>query len=407
MEKTGHQNHPTSVIKRILPIVIIIVVVVVALVLMSTFKKEPAKVPEKTQGFLVNTATLAPTALTISVESQGTLQPKRQISLASEVSGKVMSVNPSFTAGGVFQTGDVLISLDPADYQVAVARADANVASAQAQLDLEQAKTDQARKDWQSFGKPGQPSALLLNIPQLDGAKASLKAAKADFMKAKRDLEKTEIKAPFDGVVISKAVDLGQFIARSGQLGMVAGTAVAEVRLPLTNDNLIKLNIENQSLNENPITVDFIDQQHQTPIKGLIRRLESSKDSRTLMTYAVAEIAEPFANGLLFNSYLQAQIAGQSYAQVYAVPTAWMMPNDQLSIYNSDGSLDIKTVHVVHKTNEFYYVDRGLTSSDQVITTPIQAPVIGMQLRHSNDIQTNDSQTTEAAIKDQISETKP
>jgi len=390
MAHTNQQHPKSSLLKRSLPIIIIIVLVFLALQFMSAIKTETAKVPEKPQGFLVKTATLKPTALTIHVESQGTLQAKRQISLVSEVAGKVMSLNPSFTVGGIFKAGEVLIYLDPADYQVAVARAEANVASAQAQLDLEQAKSEQAKKDWQSFGKKGQPSALLLNIPQLDGAKASLKAAKADLMKAQRDLEKTEIKAPFDGTVITKSVDLGQYIGMSGSLGILAGTAIAEVRLPLTNDNLIKLNITDQLLNDHPLQVVFTSEQSAIPMTGYIRRLESSKDSRTLMTYAVAELTDPFAKGVLFNSFLQAQITGQSYAQVYAIPNAWMMPNDQLSVYQSDGTLAIKKVNVVHKTKDFFYVDQGLTARDQVITTPIQAAEAGMPLRRSSETSTTE-----------------
>lgn len=384
MEKTSQHNHKTSLIKHIAPIVLVIVLVFVALKLMSLMKTEPAQAADKPIGFLVETAALTPTTLTVHVESQGTLQAKRRITLVSEVTGKVMSLSPSFTVGGIFKAGEVLISLDTADYQVAVARADANVASAQAQLDLEQAKSEQAKKDWQSFGKNGQPSDLLLNIPQLDGAKANLKAAKADLMKAQRDLDKTEIKAPFDGTVISKSVDLGQFVGMSGSLGILAGTTIAEVRLPLSNDNLIKLNITELLLNDQPLQVEFTSEQSQTPMTGHIRRLESSKDSRTLMTYAVAEIANPFAYGVLFNSFLQAQITGQTYDQVYAIPNAWMMPNDQLSVYQSDGTLVIKEVHVVHKTNEFFYVDQGLTPNDQIITTPVQAAEVGMKLRKNS-----------------------
>ncbi len=387
MDKISYQNRKPSLIKRIIPIVIVLAVVFVLLKFMGTMKTEPAKVPEKPQGFLVETATLQPTELTVEIQSQGMLQPKRQIALLAEISGKVLSLSPAFTAGGLFNTGDVLVKLDPADYQVAVSRAEANLASAQATLDLEQAKSDQAKKDWQSFGKKGQPSDLLLNIPQLAGAQASLKAAKADLMKAKRDLEKTEIKAPFDGTVISKSVDLGQFVGMSGQLGVVAGTAVAEVRLPLSNQDLSKLNLKNHQLEQKPLNVKFMDDQNEHVINGAIKRLESSKDSRTLMNYAVAEIEQPFENNLLFNTFLQAQILGSKYPEVFAIPAAWMMPNDQVSVYEKDGKLGIKTVQVVHKTNEFFYVDDGLSAVDHVISTPIQAPEVGMQLRRADSNQ--------------------
>src|SRR5690606_29178044 len=122
----------------------------------------------------------------------------------------------------------VLLQIEPADYQVAVSRSEANLASARANLDLEKAKAEQAQKDWESFGKKTKPSDLLLNIPQLKGAQAAVDAAKADLQKTLRDLSKTTIKAPFDGTVLTKQVDIGQFVTVSGQLARLAGIETAE-----------------------------------------------------------------------------------------------------------------------------------------------------------------------------------
>lgn len=384
MEKISHQNTKPSFIKRMIPVLLVITVVVVLMQFMKGMKQEPVKVPEKPKGFLVETASIMPSDLTLQINTQGTLQPKRQITLTAEISGKVVSLSPSFLPGNQFKTGDILVTIDPADYQVAVARAEANLASAEAKLELEQAKSEQAKKDWQSFGKKGQPSDLLLNIPQLNGAKASVNAAKADLMKARRDLQKTEIKAPFNGSVISKAVDLGQFVGVSGGLGMIAGTDVAEVRLSLTNQDLLKLHLLDHSFEQTPMQVEFTDDLGQLVAKGSLKRLESSKDGRTLLNYAVAEIKQPFAQDLLFNTFLQATITGTTYNGVYAIPTAWMMPNNQLAVYQNDGSLAIKTVSVIHKTNDHFYVNKGISENDAIITTPIQAPEVGMRLRLAN-----------------------
>jgi RND family efflux transporter MFP subunit len=384
MEKITQQPKQPGFLNRLIPILLVLGVVFVLLNVMRSMKTEPAKVPEKPNGFLVETASLTPTDVTVYVSSQGTLQAKRQINLTSEITGRVQSMSPAFIAGGMFNQGDVLVQLDPADYQVAVARAEANLASAQASLDLEQAKSDQARKDWQSFGKTGKPSDLVLNIPQLDGAKASLKAAEADLRKARRDLEKTAIKAPFDGTVINKSVDLGQFVGMAGMLGVIAGTETAEVRLPLSNDEVNKLNLMSRPLSEQPLQVNFLDDQDQLVASGLIHRLEAAKDSRTLMNYAVAEIQDPFSLGLRFNGFLQARITGNTHQNVFAIPSAWMMPNDQLSVYTPGGKLAIKQVRVTHKTDDHFYVDEGIDQADLIITTPIQAPTEGMQLRRAD-----------------------
>lgn len=404
MEKINHDISPKpSIIQRVIPIILVIAVVFILMSVMRGMKTEPAKVPEKPIGFLVETATVEPTDLTLSIESQGPLQPRRQIALVSEISGKVSSLSPVFTVGGLFKAGEVLVTLDPADYQVAVARAEAGLASAQAQMDLEQARSEQAQKDWQSFGKKGQPSDLLLNKPQLAGAEASVKAAAADLEKAKRDLAKTKIKAPFNGTVLSKTIDLGQYISMNGQLGSLAGTEVGEVRLPLSNEDIGKLNISSSSLQENPLPVTFMSEQNEKQVSGLVKRIESSKDSRTLMNYVVAEIEQPFEADLLFNAFLQAKITGSSFTGLYAVPSAWMMPNDQLAVFiNSDevnkGQLEIKSVKVAHTTKDYFYVEQGLTTNDQIITTPIQAPEEGMKLRKLDLIDTQ----TELALKPEL-----
>jgi len=393
MEQINHQQHQKpSLLKSIIPVVLVLGVVFLLMSVMSGLKTEPVKVPEKPQGFLVETSTVKATELTLTIESQGTLQPKRQIVLLSEISGKVQSLNEAFIVGGTFNKGDVLVTLDPADYEVSVARAEASLASAQAQLDLEIAKSDQAKKDWQSFGKKGQPSDLLLNKPQLAGAQASLKAAQADLRQAKRDLSKTEITAPFSGTVLTKVVDLGQFVNMSGQLGSLAGTEQGEVRLPLSNADLKKLKINNILLAKNPLPVTFKNDEGQKLTSGYIKRLDFSKDSRTLMNYVLAEVENPFAKGLLFNTFLQAEISGDKQDGVFAIPSAWMMADDQVAVYiekesvngessKTTGTLEIKSVHVTHKTSEYFYVDDGLSSDDQIITTPIQSPEIGMQLR--------------------------
>ena len=393
MEKISHQPNQPGFLKRLIPILLVLGVVFVLLNVMRSMKTEPAKIPEKPTGFLVETAKVEPSDVTVYVSSQGTLQAKRQINLTSEITGRVQSMSPAFIAGGMFKQGDVLVQLDPADYQVAVARAEANLASAQASMDLEQAKSEQARKDWQSFGKTGKPSDLVLNIPQLDGAKASLKAAEADLQKARRDLEKTAIKAPFDGTVISKSVDLGQFVGMAGMLGVIAGTETAEVRLPLSNEDVARLNLMSRPLSDEPLQVRFLDDQEQIVASGLIHRLEAAKDSRTLMNYAVAEIRDPFTLGLRFNGFLQARITGHTHQNVYAIPSAWMMPNDQLSVYAPGGQLAIKQVRVTHKTDDHFYVDEGIDQTDLIITTPIQAPAEGMQLRRADQVSDSTAMT--------------
>ncbi len=372
------QNNKSSIGRKITPFIIIVLVVIGLLFVMRLFREEPKSQPREETGFLVETAQIKPESLTIRVNSQGLLIPKRSISLVAEVSGRVVSVSDSFVVGGQFKQGDVLLQIEPDDYEVAVARAEANLASARASLDLEQAKADQAEKDWQSFGKKSKPSDLLLNIPQLKGAQAAVDAAKADLKKAQRDLSKTTIKAPFNGTVLAKQVDIGQFINMSGQLGRLAGTQTAEIRLPLTTYNLDQLQLDNESRLPLPVSLSLID----GPDVGSAElvRLEPEKDAQTLVTYGVVEVENPFELGLRFNTFVNATITGPTYNDVYPVPSQWVLPKERLPLYRND-RLHIQPVSVIYQTDQTDYISQGLTRDDQIITTPIQFPEQGLPLR--------------------------
>jgi len=356
-------------------------VVIGLIFIMRLFKEEQQSQPRQETGFLVETAQLAPQSLTITVASQGLLTPKRNISLVAEVSGRVIEVSDDFVVGGQFKQGDVLLQIEPDDYQVAVSRAEANLASARAQLDLEQAKADQAKKDWQSFGKKTEPSDLLLNIPQLKGAEAAVDAAKADLQKAQRDLSKTTIKAPFDGTMLAKMVDIGQFVNISGQLGRLAGTQNAEIRLPLTARNLTQLKLAEDNRLPLPVSLSLVD----GPQVGEAQlvRLESEKDPQTLVTYGVVEVNNPFELGLRFNTFVNAAITGPTYQAVYPVPSQWLLPNQRLPLYRNN-RLHIQSVSVIYQTDQIDYVSQGLTPDDQIVTTPIQFPEEGMSLRRQS-----------------------
>lgn len=389
-------NKP-SLLRRLLPFLVIIAIVIALIILMRLMRTEPQVLPPKDTGFLVETSQLQPTNLTIRINTQGLLQPKRHIQLLAEVSGTVASISDQFVVGGRFIEGDVLVQIQPADYEVTVSRAKANVASAQAQLELEQAKADQAKKDWQSFGKKSKPSDLLLNVPQLKGAQAGLAAAKADLQKTLRDLSKTTIKAPFDGTVLSKHVDIGQYLTISGQLATLAGTKVAEVRLPLTAENIQQLGLDNKVLSEQPLPVSFSQVDGPIVAEGQLVRIEPEKDPQTLVTYGVAEINNPLALGLIFNSFLNAAIKGPDYKNVYAVPAMWLLPNQRLPLLDTDHRLQIQPVEVIYQTSTINYVQSGLSTDDRIITTPIQFPENGMQLRLKDESQTGQV-TSEKAV---------
>ena len=157
---------------------------------------------------------------TLSISSQGTVQPRTSSQLVPEISGPVVEVARSFAVGGFFEAGDVLLRIDPYDYQQAVIAGQAQLAQAELRLAQEEAEAEVARREWNELGR-GTANALTLRQPQVDDARAAVAAAEAALDRADRDLERAEIKAPYAGRVQSKDVDVGQFVTKGNPIARV------------------------------------------------------------------------------------------------------------------------------------------------------------------------------------------
>lgn len=140
-----------------------------------------------------------PTAQSLMVTTQGTAEPAVATRLSSEVMGQVLSISEHYRPGGFFKQGDVLLSVDDTQYRLALARAESQLAAARQRLAEERGRALQAQREWRDLGSES-ANALFLRQPQIEASQAAVKAAEIEVAKAERDLEKTKIKAPFDGL---------------------------------------------------------------------------------------------------------------------------------------------------------------------------------------------------------------
>ena len=215
-----------SVLRWLLPIVIIILALVLAFILISS--KEPLEQePIVEKAFLVDAKSVYTESVDFTVKTQGNVIPKHQTKLSGQVSGAIVNISSVFVEGGFFNKGDVLVELEQDDYLTEVKLAEAQLAQAEADLQEEVARGKVAEKEWRSVNSTA-PPALGLRQPQLAREQANVKGAQAQLERAKRNLSRTQIKAPYNGVVVQRDVDLGQFLPVGSVIGEVFSTDVAE-----------------------------------------------------------------------------------------------------------------------------------------------------------------------------------
>lgn len=380
--------------KVLLPLLVLGGAFALMLVLIS-MRPKPEKKPHQPKPVLVETLVAQPGEHQVWLESQGAVSPLRQSSLTARVSGTVIETSPHFLRGGFFHQGEVLLRLDPTDLQVALTRAEASLASRKAQLAAELAKAEQARKDWKAGGK-GKPSPLVLRQPYVDEARAAVKAAEADLAQAQANLERSFIRAPYDGLVLQKNVDVGQFVSIGTTLGSIAATDVAEIRLPLTEAELAMLPLEKDQAQQ-PIPVILQQQVGERLLQreAVLQRTEAVADDNTRTVYAVARLLDPYLRQddarreeggtplLRFGSFVHARLPGRIFANTYELPRHVRNVQGQIHLADEAMVLHIRSAHVIAEYGDRILVDQGIRAGERVVLTPIPNAVEGMQLQEA------------------------
>ena len=265
---------------------------------LSKWAKPPQKDPEKVVAPLVESRVMAPESVSFSVTSQGVVRPAVETGLVAEVAGVVTNVSPLFVSGGVFSKGAVLARIDDSDYRVGVRQAEASLAASQAKLTEENARSEAEKKSWTRSGKKLRDAPeLLLRTPYVAEASANVKAASAQLEKARRDLERTLIRAPYDGMVRERQINLGQFVTAGGKVGSIFSTAYAEVRLPLKPSDLtfIPLPAAGHDLDSSiEVELSQVFGAQEVRWTASLSRVEGIVDEQSRMHYVVARVSDPY-----------------------------------------------------------------------------------------------------------------
>ncbi|MCY4143598.1 MAG: efflux RND transporter periplasmic adaptor subunit [Gammaproteobacteria bacterium] len=342
--------------------------------------------------FLVGVEVANRVPVTFEVASQGTVSPRTATVLVAQVSGEITEVMPSFVTGGFFKKGDELLKVDPRNYETAIVRADLTLARAKTRLATESALTGYALDDWKRLQEldPARLEAtdLALRKPQLEEVMAEYEAAKAELDKAKEDLERTTIRAPYDGLVRQKMADVGQFVNTGFQLARTVAVDYAEVRLPIALSELQFVELPNGT-DGTPLPVKLRAELggESSEWDAKIVRTEGIIDEQSRVIHAVAQISDPYdiANGgqklLRFGTFVHARIQGNDGGDLFVVPRHAVRNGTTMWIVLEDNTIQPREVSVVRSDEDFSYISNGINEGDVFCVTPIDRPLPGMKVR--------------------------
>jgi RND family efflux transporter MFP subunit len=316
----------------------------------------------------------------VMLQSYGTVRPRIESAMVSQVSGQVTWINPQFRDGGFFKASDVLLIIDPRDYEADVKIAEAVYRDAQRSLAEEEAESAHALSEWQLLGSSdGEPSDLVLRKPQLMSARAKVASTRASLSKAQLNLERTKITALFDGRMLKKNVDLGQVVSPNMQLAQVYATDNVEVRLPLKNNDLGLISLPESGGTDGPSPTKVVLQSRlgsKQSWNGFIVRTEGAIDDVARQLHVVAQVEDPFR--VAAGSGVPLKICEYVTAEIFADPLQGVVVIPNRAIYQGsyvyvveEGLLYRRDIEIRWQKEEEAIVSSGLRVGDRLVLTPL------------------------------------
>ncbi len=368
--------------KIILPLLLLAMGAVAAILLAKSREAPERRIPPALAP-LVEVMTVHRSSVPSVVRGYGTVRPRHVVELVPQVAGQVVKVHPAQVGGGTFERGDLLVEIDPRDFELAVRKNEAELARAEVRLETEQAEALIARDEWERLHPGESPtSPLVVREPQIKQAEAELVAAQANVDRARLDLERTRLVAPFDGRVENERVEKGQFLVAGQSIATLYATRRLEVPVPFEDRELAWFNVGDSC----EVEVRFAGAVHVWP--GKVVRIEGV-DPATRMVTVVAEIDSEIDDDgdrpdLFPGMFAEVRITGGSQEGV-PIPRSVLREGDRVWLLDSEGHLRIRDVRVGRSDREQALVISGLDDGARLVITHLDAVTDGMGVRVAGD----------------------
>ena len=356
-------------------------------VIMIFAKPAPKSVQNKFVPPVVETMNAIPQSYKVQINSQGTVVPRTEITLTSEIPGKIDFVSRKIQSGSSFDKGDTLLVLDQRDFELALIAAQSSMYQAQVVYERELAESEVAKKEWGNING-GKASNLALRKPQLDQAKAALAAAEANYQRALLNVERTYILAPFKGRVRNEYVDVGMVVSPGIPLAQIYAVDMVEVTLPIAESDIKFLSIPLDGrmvpFSKQPgMTLSSSFAGFTQRWNGKILRSAAEIDSRTRMLSVIGQVpVKPSKQSTVpikVGMFVNATIEGRSFNDIFVIPRE-KVRDGEVWVLNNEGILSKREVSVLRYEKDKALISNGFEAGDKVLLTRLDVLVEGMKL---------------------------
>lgn len=374
-------------LKWALSIGVLVASVAIAALLIAT-KQEPPRAEKPLEGSLVEVIRIGAGRHEVDLNAKGTVVPAMEIILQAEVGGRVTWQSKELVPGGRFKKGEPIVKVDNRDYRLAVESVRSEVRRARLEYTLEKRRAEVAKREWNSFGETDasdEQRALAQREPQLEAALLAVKAAESALKKAELDLQRATMRAPFNAMVVTESVDLGQLISPQTTVARLVGTDEYHVQVSVPIASLRTIRARTQDEPGSPVTITQRVGQGTIQRRGEVIRQLPDLDPGGAMARILVRIENPLGDKselpLLLGSFVDVAIEAQPIQGAIRVPRVALHNGRNVFVMNDQNLLEIRDVEIVWGEPDAVLVRGGLQPNERVVISRIATPIPNMLLR--------------------------
>ncbi len=377
--------------KGVIPLVIIALGVGGAIFLKNQASKADYQEP-KAVVTPVETITATPVDMPATITATGSVTAARQVSLTPEVTGRIVKLSENLIPGSMIEKGEIIARIDKRDFQLALTQEKSRVQQAQVDLAMEHGRSQVARQEWDllspQLGEMEEPPDLALRKPQLDAAKHQTQSARSGLDKARLNLKRTVLRAPFNAVVLDKKVDLGQLVGPNTSVATLIGSDELWVIVSIPMEQLPSIDIPgvNAQQGSSVVVTQRIGPDRSIIREGTVIRLKGQLDSQNRTAGLIVTIKDPFSTQgdelpLLPGAYVEVTIRGRALEGVHEIPREALRDGSFVWVAGPKDTLVKREVTVGFGTRDNVVITSGIESGARIITSPLFFPIEGMAVR--------------------------
>ncbi len=374
--------------------VVVIAAILIGIFIAKSFLSDSVKAmkrPMSDTGVLVEVVDVHRQDHVVTISGTGQVQASHTQNIKSEANGRLTWISPEFYPGAKLKKGTVIAKINTEEYGIKLSNAKIQLRQKEVNLMLEEAKGKAASSELETLKNTmsdtqltEDEASLVKRQPQLQQALADVELAKNNVKQAQIDYDKSIVKCPYDAVVQTTNVSLGEYISGGTQLGTIIDSSEHWIYLSLNPTNVGWLNLDND-ISKLKADVKYEIGGKTVTKPAVVKSIQPAVESLGRMVQVLLAVKEPMgepaAESLLVGAFVTATIYAAEPLNSIELSRTHVREGNQAYVCTKDYTLSIRTLTTPFKTTDNVYVTDGLEDGDRVVTTLISSPVEGRKLR--------------------------